>query len=209
MNSFPFVTGLSLGFSLIIAIGGQNIFVLNQGMTRRHVLPVVLFCSLADVILIASGIAGASVLIGDFALRYKPQIFGFAAIWLAGYGVLKLKAVFSVRMLDARFDVKSGALFPTLGYAFLVTFGNPQVYLDTVGLIGALSLQFSGAQKILYGCGASLASVIFFFSLGYFATLVGPFMERPGAWRVLDLVISLILFFLSFGMLEAGGWFIS
>ena len=86
-----FGTGFALGFSLILAIGAQNAFVLRQGLTRRHVLPVVMFCAVADMLLIVAGVAGVSLLIADIASRHAPALFGVAAIWLAGYGLLRVR----------------------------------------------------------------------------------------------------------------------
>ena len=52
-----FLTGFILGFSLILAIGAQNSFVLRQGLMGRHVFTVALFCSLSDALLIITGVA--------------------------------------------------------------------------------------------------------------------------------------------------------
>ena len=87
-----FATDFALGFSLILAIGAQNAFVLRQGLLRRHVFVVVLFCALADMLLIVAGVAGVSLLIADFAERHAPLLFGIAALWLAAYGGLRLRS---------------------------------------------------------------------------------------------------------------------
>ncbi|MFZ2987770.1 LysE/ArgO family amino acid transporter, partial [Ideonella sp.] len=51
-----FIQGLLLSLGLIVAIGAQNAFVLRQGLRREHVGSVVLFCALADAVLIAAGV---------------------------------------------------------------------------------------------------------------------------------------------------------
>jgi L-lysine exporter family protein LysE/ArgO len=201
-----FGTGFALGFSLILAIGAQNAFVLRQGLMRRHVLPVVLFCAMADMLLIVAGVAGVSLLIADIASRHAPVLFGVAAIWLAGYGLLRVRSAVMANGAINDDDRVSGQLLPTLATAAVLTFGNPHVYLDTVVLIGTVSLQFDGADRIAYGTGAATASVAFFFSLGYGATLLAPQMKRPNAWRILDVVIALVMFGLAIGMARAGGW---
>ena len=206
MFSPAFGTGFALGFSLILAIGAQNAFVLRQGLTRRHVLPVVMFCALADMLLIVAGVAGLSLLIADIASRHAPVLFGLAAIWLAGYGLLRLRSAVLANGAISDGDGVSGQLFPTLVTAAVLTFGNPHVYLDTVVLIGTVSLQFDGVDRVAYGAGAATASFVFFFSLGYGATLLAPRMKRPNAWRIFDAVIALVMFGLAIGMALAGGW---
>tara|TARA_X000000950_G_scaffold279966_1_gene373660 strand:- start:794 stop:1423 length:630 start_codon:yes stop_codon:yes gene_type:complete len=201
-----FGTGFALGFSLILAIGAQNAFVLRQGLTRRHVLPVVMFCAVADMLLIVAGVAGVSLLIADIASRHAPVLFGVAAIWLAGYGLMRVRSAVMANGTISDNDGVSGQLLPTLATAAVLTFGNPHVYLDTVVLIGTVSLQFDGADRIAYGAGAATASFVFFFSLGYGATLLAPQMKRPNAWRILDAVIALVMFGLAIGMARAGGW---
>lgn len=201
-----FGTGFALGFSLILAIGAQNAFVLRQGLTRRHVLPVVMFCAVADMLLIVAGVGGVSLLIADIASRHAPALFGLAAIWLAGYGLLRVRSAVMANGAISDGDWVSGQLLPTLVTAAVLTFGNPHVYLDTVVLIGTVSLQFDGTDRIAYGAGAATASFVFFFSLGYGATLLAPQMKRPNAWRIFDAVIALVMFGLAIGMALAGGW---
>jgi len=206
MLASSFLTGFALGFSLLLAIGAQNAFVLRQGLLRQHVFPVVLLCAVADMALIVLGVGGLSLLIADIAARYEPVLFGLAALWLAGYGVMRLRS--AVRASDA---ISTDApmvstVTAVLTTAAMLTFGNPHVYLDTVVLIGAVSLQFQGMSKLAYGAGAATASFVFFSALGYGASLLAPKMQRPNAWRILDTVIALVMFVLAIGMARAGGW---
>ena len=200
------ITGFALGFSLILAIGAQNAFVLRQGLTGKHVFAVALFCALSDALLIAAGIGGLSLLIADFMTAYTDWMFGGAAIWLALYGAMRLR---DVRRggggLDASAE-KSLGVMPTLGVAAMLTFANPHVYLDTVILVGTVSLQFHGTDKLLFGGGAVSASFVFFFGLAYGASYFASHMQRPGAWRVLDTVIAVIMFALALAMARAGNW---
>ena len=201
-----YATGFALGFSLILAIGAQNAFVLRQGLLRQHVLLVVLFCASADTLLILAGVAGLSALIVDAVGQYASVLYGLAALWLAGYGVMRLSS--AIRASDAMSTnvttVNTGRAVLTT--AAILTLGNPHVYLDTVVLIGAVSLQFNGMSKLAYGAGAITASFVFFFMLGYGASLLAPTMQRPNAWRVLDTLIALVMFVLALGMVKAGGW---
>ena len=98
------------------------------------------------------------------------------------------------------------SLASTLGTLAVLTYGNPHVYLDTVVLVGTVSLKFSGIAKLCFAIGAASASLTFFFMLGFGATLLAPQMTRPGAWRVLDSLIGVVMFILAAGMAGAGGW---
>ena len=202
----PFLTGFALGFSLILAIGAQNAFVLRQGLLKQHVLPVVLFCAVSDMILIIAGVGGVSLLIADFAARHAPTMFGLAAVWLATYGAMRLRSAVNPGQTINPGEGQQASLAAALTTAAVLTFGNPHVYLDTVVLIGTVSLQFDGMEKIAYGAGAGAASLVFFFSLGFGATLLAPQMQRKNAWRILDTLIALVMFALAFGMARAGGW---
>ena len=201
------MTGFVLGFSLILAIGAQNSFVLRQGLMGRHVFIVALFCSLSDALLISIGVAGISIFLNNYIDLVSDWLFGISAIWLAGYGLLRLRdAVIGKSVLIAENSSVNG-LVSTLSFLSVLTFANPHVYLDTVVLIGSVSLQFPGDTKFAYVLGASLASFVFFFSLAYGAKFLSPIMQRPIAWRLLDSFIAFVMFILAIKMADAGGWF--
>ena len=201
-----FLTGFILGFSLILAIGAQNSFVLRQGLMGRHVFTVALFCSLSDALLISIGVAGISIFLNNYIDLVSDWLFGISAIWLAGYGLLRLKdAVIGKSILIAENSSVNG-LVSTLSFLVIITFANPHVYLDTVVLIGSVSQQFPGNTKIAYVLGASLASFVFFFSLAYGARLLAPLMQRPFSWKILDSLIALIMFTIAFKLASVGNW---
>jgi L-lysine exporter family protein LysE/ArgO len=202
---FAYLTGFSLSFSLILAIGSQNAFVLRQAILRQHIGALVLFCAVSDALLIIAGVAGLSLLIADFVDQIAPWLFGGAAIWLAGYGVLRVRDAFGNQALTMG-DRPSTSLAGSLSVAAVLTFGNPHVYLDTVVLIGTVSLQFDGAAKIAFTAGAITASLVFFSALGYGGYLLSGYMQRPGSWRLLNAGIALIMFLLAAAMLRAGDW---
>ena len=203
---FAYSTGLMLSLSLIFAIGSQNAFVLRQGILRLHVWPIVLFCAVADTFLIIAGVFGLPLLIADFVDQNVPWLFGGAAIWLFGYGVLRIRDLFGNKVLKID-SLPVGSLWISLGSAAALTFINPHVYLDTVVLIGTISLQFSGVNKLAFGAGAATASFVFFPALGYGGYLLSDIMRQPQAWRVLNGVIAVIMFVLAATMLRAGGWY--
>jgi len=202
-----FLTGFALGFSLILAIGAQNSFVLRQGLMGRHVFTVALFCSLADALLISIGVAGISIFLNNYIDLMSDWLFGISAIWLGGYGLLRLRdAVKGKSALIAENSSVNG-LVSTLSFLSVLTFANPHVYLDTVVLIGSVSQQFTGDTKLAYVLGASIASFVFFFSLAYGAKFLSPIMQRPIAWRLLDSFIAFVMFTLAIKIAQEGGWF--
>ena len=203
---FAYSTGFMLSLSLILAIGSQNAFVLRQGILRQHVWPIVLFCAVADTILIIIGVFGLSLLIADFVDQIGRWLFGGAAVWLFGYGLLRVHDLFDNKVL--KIDAHPvGGLWTSLGAVAALTFINPHVYLDTVVLIGTISLQFSGVNKLAFGAGAATASFVFFPALGYGGYLLSDIMRRPRAWRVLNGIIAVIMFVLAATILRAGGWY--
>jgi len=201
-----FLTGFFLGLSLIFAIGAQNAFVLRQGILGQHVFYVALFCALSDALLISIGVAGISFFFNNVINQISGILFGFSALWLSGYGILRLIAVFKADTMIEIDASKSKGLIPTISIAAILTFANPHVYLDTMILIGSISQQFSGYYKIIFALGAVLASFVFFFSLAYGAKLLEPIMKRPSSWRILDGLIALVMFAIAFKLASAGNW---
>ena len=201
-----FLTGFILGFSLILAIGAQNSFVLRQGLIGRHVFIVALFCSLSDALLISTGVAGISIFLNNYIDLFSDWLFGISAIWLTVYGLMKLKDAVKGKSALVIESASTNGLISTLSFLVVVTFVNPHVYLDTVILIGSVSQQFPGNIKVAYVLGASLASFVFFFSLAYGAKFLSPIMQKPIAWQLLDSFIAFVMFSLAIKMVHSGGW---
>ncbi len=190
---FPtFLTGVTMGFSLIVAIGAQNAFVLRQGLRGEHVLAVCLTCALSDMVLIWIGVSGFGTLSArlpwlDPAMRYGGAAF---LIW---YGAKSLRAAISSRAaLTIGQDEAVRALTPVVLGGLAITWLNPHVYLDTLALLGAISTQFPGAERS-FATGAMTASVVFFFGIGYGARWLRPLFAKPAAWRALEAAIALIM----------------
>ena len=201
-----FITGFFLGFSLIVAIGAQNTFVLRQGILGQHVFYVALFCALSDALLISIGVAGLSYFLNTFISQNLNILFGLAAVWLTCYGVIRLISAFKSNQTINIEMSKLKGLFPTISVAAVLTFLNPHVYLDTMILIGSISQQFLGFYKVTFALGAVLASFIFFFSLAYGAKILSPLIQNQSAWRTLDCLIALIMFTLAFQLASSGNW---
>ena len=201
-----FLTGFILGFSLILAIGAQNSFVLRQGLMGRHVFTVAIFCSLADALLISIGVVGISIFLNNYIDLMSDWLFGISAIWLTVYGLMRLREAVKGTSTIVIESTSTNGLISTLSFLVVLTFANPHVYLDTVVLIGSVSQQFPGNIKVAYVIGASLASFVFFFSLAYGAKFLSPIMQRPIAWQLLDGFIALVMFSLAIKMIHSGGW---
>ncbi|MGB5558312.1 MAG: LysE/ArgO family amino acid transporter [Paracoccaceae bacterium] len=195
-------TGFATAFTLILAIGAQNAFVLRQGLMRQHVFWLCLLCAMSDAILIAAGVAGFGALVTIYP--GFPRFMALAgAAFLLVYGGLRFRAAW---VGDDAMNLagRSAPLWPTLATAAAFTWLNPHVYLDTLGLIGAISTQFAGPGKLAFALGAITSSFVFFFGLGYGARLVAPLMQSARAWRILDLGIGVTMWALAAGLILKG-----
>tara|TARA_B100000029_G_C17503181_1_gene933440 strand:+ start:236 stop:835 length:600 start_codon:yes stop_codon:yes gene_type:complete len=189
MNILDFIQGFIIGSSLIIAIGPQNLFVINQGLKKSYIFTIVLFCSLSDSILIIIGIHLSSIIVEiNPATIITLKIIG--GIWLIIYGLLKIIKINKGKNLENINEIDNNykKILVTL---FLITYANPHVYLDTIILIGSISTNFD--NQLLFGIGAVLASFIFFFSLGYLSKLVSKYIYSNKTWFWIDLTIGLLM----------------
>ena len=181
------VLGFFTGISLILAIGAQNIFVIEQGLKKKHVFLVCFVCSISDLILIFLGI---------FLFHYFIQYFNntielifniLLVIFLIHFIYSKIKLLNSkVNFNNEAQDFSKVNIFlKTLGFTYL----NPHVYSDTVFFLGNFSKNFVLFQKILFGVGASIASIIFFFTIGYLSKNLSKYAKSEKVWKVINLFI--------------------
>ena len=188
-----FITGFSIGFSLILAIGAQNAFVLKQGLIRQNVFLVCLICAASDAILITLGVSGFGEIIPDYPIIERlARIAG--ALFLFTYGVLNLySAQTKTHALEPTKKIQTSkrkTILTCLGFTWL----NPHVYLDTVVMLGSISTQFENTAA--FALGAISASFVFFFSLGFGASKLTRYFEKPRTWRVLENLIGILMIFL-------------
>ena len=191
MNLAPLITGFLVGGSLIVAIGPQNAFVLRMGLLRRHVFAIALFCAASDAVLILAGVAGLGSLLAAH-VRIAEGISLAGALFLLWYGYKAFRRAFHAGALTAR-NEPAHSLGKSLAISAAFTWGNPHVYLDTVILVGSLSLPFAGSARVVYAAGAMLASFVWFFALAYGARILTPLFRREITWRVLDLFIAAVM----------------
>ena len=180
---FGFFTGLSL----ILALGAQNIFVIEQGLKKQYVFLICLICSISDLILIFLGI---------FLFHYFNQYFNqtielifniLLIIFLLHFIYTKIKTHYS----DINFHneltsiSKTNIIIKTLGFTYL----NPHVYSDTVFFLGNFSKNYLLNQKISFGVGAAIASFLFFFALGYLSNYLSKYAKSERIWKIINIFI--------------------
>ncbi|SAL25532.1 lysine exporter protein LysE/YggA [Caballeronia choica] len=198
--TFPYLSsylsGAGLGASLIIAIGAQNAYVLRQGLKRRHVGLVVAICAAIDVLLIGLGIGGMGALIARApflldVIRWAGAIFVFL------YGA---RAFLAAWRGPGHLDASDGETQTALGAASTVlalSLLNPHVYLDTVVLLGGIGARYGWPRNAWFAAGAMCASIVWFTTLGYGARLLQPWFEKDVAWRVLDVIVGCVMWWIA------------
>ena len=188
------VAGLGLGFSLIIAIGAQNLFVLRQGMRREHIVLVAAICAISDAILIALGVSGVGL-----ALQTLPWLTDLVrwagAVFLVTYGCLAARRAWRptgavLTPTGPATATRSGAL-GVAATALALTWLNPHVYLDTVFLLGSIAT--THALPWAFAAGAMVASVVWFSGLAFGARYLGRLLSTERAWRILDASIAVVM----------------
>jgi len=185
------IPGFLTGLSLIVAIGAQNAFVIRQGLLRSHVLLVVIVCSVSDALLIILGTGGLGKIV-----QSNPDLLTFirwfGVAYLTWFGIKSLRSAFKENQLLAtgQAEVSWKRILTTV---LALTYLNPHVYLDTVIFVGSIANQFEG-DKWFFALGASIASVVWFSTIGFGARAASHLMSKPIFWRILDISIALIMF---------------
>lgn len=184
-------TGLFTGLGLIIAIGAQNAFVLRQGIKREHVLPLVLICAVTDAVLQLLGVAGIG-----FVVQRAPVVL--EVVRWAGVAFLTWYGIEAFRRARRPGQLIAGGGPPlSLKRAVLtclaITYLNPHVYLDTMVLMGSIGATQGNIGRWWFVVGGAIASLVWFFSLGYGARLLRPIFAKPVSWRILDVLVGLTM----------------
>ena len=191
--------GFFTGLSLILAIGAQNIFVIEQGLKKQFVFIVCLICAISDFLLIFLGI----FLFHYFESFFTPLIeliFNvLLLLFLLNFIWGKIKENRKEVQIDAS-NIKTSlfqTIYRTLGFTYL----NPHVYSDTVFFLGNFSKNFIVSEKYLFGIGASISSLIFFFALGYLSKYLSNYLKNDKIWKIINLIIILFMSCLAFYVL--------
>ena len=185
-----FILGFFTGLSLILAIGAQNIFVIEQGLKKQFIFIVCIICTFSDFLLIFLGL---------FLFHYFESFFSplvelilniLLFLFLVHFIWKKLKNININFEINQKNETKGlgPVIIKTLGFTYL----NPHVYSDTVFFLGNFSKSFLINQKLLFGFGATLSSIIFFFTLGYLSKFLSNYLNSNKVWKIIN--ISIILF---------------
>ena len=185
------ILGFFTGLSLILAIGAQNIFVIEQGLKKQHIFLVCFICSISDLILIFLGIFLFHYFIQYFNSTIELLFNILLIIFLIHFIYTKIKSFnFKVSFNDEVPDISKFNIFlKTLGFTYL----NPHVYSDTVFFLGNFSKNFIVNQKLLFGTGASIASLIFFFVIGYLSKYFSKYAQNDQTWKYINVFIILFM----------------
>tara|TARA_Y100000590_G_scaffold6790_1_gene8794 strand:- start:14311 stop:14925 length:615 start_codon:yes stop_codon:yes gene_type:complete len=189
------ILGFITGLSLILAIGAQNIFVIEQGLKKQYIFLVCLICSISDLILIFLGL----FLFEYFKIYFTKNIeliFNILLlIFLIYFIYSKIRSLYNKSEINFSNNILSlkNIVIKTLGFTYL----NPHVYSDTVFFLGNFSKNFLVTHKYLFGIGASLASFLFFFSLGYLAKFFSNYLIKSNIWKVINFFIIIFMTVLS------------
>ena len=193
------ILGFLTGLSLILAIGAQNIFVIEQGLKKQYIFLVCLICSISDLILIFLGIFLFQYLNSYFTpaveliFNILLLIFLLHFIW----GKIKTKVSDTSFAIDNKTNSLSSVLVKTLGFTFL----NPHVYSDTVFFLGNFSKNLNLMDKYYFGAGAAISSLLFFFTLGYLSKYFSKYLKSAKVWKRINYLIILFMSILALTVL--------
>ena len=196
-----YLKGFIVTFSLIVAIGAQNAYVLKLGLLKQYVLMAVLMCITFDFILISAGVFGLGYFIqGNQLLINSIAIFGI--VFLIFYAALSFKSAFKNESLQVDGNVKTNPLKQVLSLILVFTFLNPHTYLDTILLIGGIGANIENEFKIYFLLGAVSASSVWFFSLGFGARFLIPLFKKQITWKILDISIGFLMLFIAYSLID-------
>lgn len=184
--------GLALGVALILPLGPQNAFVLNQGIRQQYHLMTAALCTLSDIILISAGVFGGSALLTQSPLLLNLVTWGGVA-FLLWYGWGALRTAISADISLASAQIKQQSRWRIIATLVAVTWLNPHVYLDTFVVLGSLGGQLPVDARRWFALGTASASVIWFFSLALLAAWLSPRLSTIGAQRIINLLVGVVM----------------
>lgn len=190
------LAGLATGMSLLVSIGLQNAFVIKQGLRQEHIFWIALICSLSDLLLESLGVLGFGTILSQMSgLILASKWLG--ALLMIFYALQHIRSLFRSESM-AESEEKTSSLRATILLLLGFTWLNPNVYVDTVLLLGSISVHY---QRPFFLIGSVSASVIWFFALGYGASLLSPVFKSSLAWKVLDAVIAVLMLIIAFNLI--------
>ncbi|PKH22660.1 arginine exporter ArgO [Enterobacterales bacterium CwR94] len=184
--------GVVLGAALILPLGPQNAFVMNQGVRRQYHLMTAGLCTVSDIVLICAGIFGGSALLMQSPILLQIVTWGGVA-FLLWYGWGALRTAFSGNIAIAQETVMKQSRWRILATLLAVTWLNPHVYLDTFVVLGSLGGQFPEEARRWFAFGTASASLIWFFGLALLAAWLSPLLNTVKAQRIINLLVGAVM----------------
>ena len=196
-----YLKGFIVTFSLIVAIGTQNAYILKLGLLKQYVGLAVTLCILFDTLLISAGVLGLGFFVkGNQFLINSIAIIGI--IFLTVYAFLSFKSAFKNESIKIDDEIKTNPLGKVITMLLVFTFLNPHTYLDTVLLIGGIGANLSDDLKLYFLLGAITGSSVWFISLGYGARLLIPLFKKAITWKILDISIGIIMLIIAYSLID-------
>lgn len=199
-----YLQGVLLGAAMILPLGPQNAFVMNQGIRRQYHLMVALLCALSDMVLIAAGIFGGSALLSQSSLLLAAVTWGGVA-FLLWFGWGAMKTAFSKNIALASAEVMKQSRWRIIATMLAVTWLNPHVYLDTFVVLGSLGSQFTDDARSWFALGTMTASFTWFFALALLASWLAPWLNTPRVQRVINFFVGVVMWGIAL-QLARHGW---
>ncbi|MBA0190532.1 arginine exporter ArgO [Pectobacterium odoriferum] len=199
-----YLQGVLLGAAMILPLGPQNAFVMNQGIRRQYHLMVALLCALSDMVLIAAGIFGGSALLSQSSLLLGAVTWGGVAflLWF-GWGAMKTALSKNIALASA--EVMKQSRWRIIATMLAVTWLNPHVYLDTFVVLGSLGSQFADDARSWFALGTMTASFTWFFALALLASWLAPWLNTPRVQRVINFFVGVVMWGIAL-QLARHGW---
>ena len=201
-----FFQGMALGAALILPLGPQNAFVMNQGVRRQYHLMTAGLCTLSDILLICAGIFGGSALLMQSPLLLNLVTWG-GVLFLLWYGLGALRTAASGNIELASVNALKQGRWRIVATMMAVTWLNPHVYIDTFMVLGSLGGQLPAESRRWFALGSASASLLWFFSLALLAAWLSPRLNTATAQRIINLIVGLVMWAIALKLaFQALGW---
>ncbi|MCF7481476.1 LysE/ArgO family amino acid transporter [Vibrio sp. J1-1] len=198
MSFWVVLQGFGIGASMIIPIGAQNAYVLNQGIKRNHHLTTATICSILDMLFISLGIFGGGAVLSQNEMLLTSVTLGGIA-FLSVYGYLSMRSAFKPENeSETKGEIIARGRRTVILGALAVTVLNPHLYLDTVVILGSIGGQFEGHDRIAFALGTIMASFVWFFTLSLGAAKLGPTLSKPKVKKGIDIAVATMMFTIAY-----------
>lgn len=194
-----YLTGLTLGFSLIMVIGTQNIYIIKQGILRQNSYYCALICGVCDATLIALGVVGAHALTERLPL-FNTILLILGIAFLVVYGGLSIKRAFVGRTrMDNNANIQ--VIPETKLKTFLIALGfsllNPHAFIDSFVILGGVANHLPTDARWQFALGAITASFTWFFVLVTVAVYFSPVLQKKKTWQWMEFISGCVMLYIA------------